>query len=985
MADAAFQQDGFVQPIAEAAAEVVYFEKSMILRQPSDVVLGRAFSAHSAAGSFGKVRTSATVRNFLLRDVVLDADTLLLLKDGKVIPETSYFLPEDVQNAVRVRHDALLRVVDTKDVIVACNRVHNHYHHWMTQCLPAIDWSLRQARSENVLLLLPRLEPWQDDTLALLGHAAVPRLVPEPGAQYLIPNAEYSEFLNGSTSFRLSRCLVATARQLADAVTPGLPAHRVIYVPCTNPYYGRIENEQELTDLLREQGVHILDRSAMTTAQRVALFRHADVVIGPHGEGLSDVMFCKPGSVLWELTPRHLQNACYNRLAQAAGLDYWGDLCESIPDDRNGGWRVDPGMLADRLSAISRLPVSMTSRSPATLPATDTTRSMPLDELMLEFESLGDNCEFGLIQRTVGIEPLGLLRFAGFFLTPEMRLEKLISSLIEGFEGLGAPETIELSTAGERREFVINETRYGLMYHTFKHEGDIDADKLRQSESRRLGFLRRKLFEDLASGEKIWVWKSNISPAQPQMLTLLRTLRDFGPNILLWVVEADTTHQPGTVECINEHLIKGYVERFAPYGRANEFIDVPWYEVCQKAYDLFRGNQQTDRVPEEQTQPSPSAAEMSAPHDTTEAPVLPEASLSESAAQVRDIEVSEQWVDASPTTLGQGFWDPRLQQDFRPVERTLDLRDHRLSQVFLDTIRMVLIRSDGHKIRETYYLMFPHEYDGASVRHDSVVWLDHHHDYVLGCNRGFGNYYHWMTQALPAIDWSLRNITSYNLKLALRKVGAWQEETLQLLGYNDVPRITLDESKHYFFPQVHYSDFLFGKTSFGVSVAANETYARLCDAALDGDSQPAEEVVYVARSDSAQRAMVNELEMIEALAREDVRIVVPGEHSVREQAGIFNRASMVIGAHGAGLTNIVFCRPGTIVYEFMPSFYTNSCYRRLAQAAGLTYCADIFDGGGDGFVHDISWRCDLSTILDRLRQFRRDGLPRPVTSIAAPP
>jgi hypothetical protein len=34
-------------------------------------------------------------------------------------------------------------------------------------------------------------------------------------------------------------------------------------------------------------------------------------------------------------------------------------------------------------------------------------------DLVLQFESLGDSCELGLVQRMVGVEPLGMFRFAG--------------------------------------------------------------------------------------------------------------------------------------------------------------------------------------------------------------------------------------------------------------------------------------------------------------------------------------------------------------------------------------------------------------------------------------------------------------------------------------------------------------------------------------------------------------------------------------------
>jgi len=215
-------------------------------------------------------------------------------------------------------------------------------------------------------------------------------------------------------------------------------------------------------------------------------------------------------------------------------------------------------------------------------------RRKPIDELVLEFESLGDNCEFGLVQRSVGAEPLGLLRFAGFYLPVEIRLERLAAALENDFVGLGLLETISVEAAGESREFLVNESAYNLMYHSFMHEGQIDPEVLRQREATRLSFLRRKLLEDLKNGEKIWVWKSNLKLPFDQIERLVTVLRRHGPNILLWVVEAGDADRPGSVERITDNLLKGYVERFAPYHNAPDISPQSWLEVCQATYDLCR-------------------------------------------------------------------------------------------------------------------------------------------------------------------------------------------------------------------------------------------------------------------------------------------------------------------------------------------------------------------------------------------------------------
>jgi capsular polysaccharide biosynthesis protein len=589
------------RPIAIAAAATTCFEATRIHQAAGTIRLGDELLQHlhqHVGLTFETIRLTTTVRNYVIENVVLDADTLVLVQDGQPIPETVYFLPSEKGRRPSVQHDALIRLPYDQDVIVGYNNAHQGYQHWLTQCLPAIDWSLRQQRNNPVCLLLPKLAPWQEDFIRLLDYESVPRLTPQPGARYAVPRIEYSEFLNGSTSFNICLSGIATARRILNAVPDASSPYRILYVRCTNPYYGSIENAEDVEALLKRHGAYIVDWRLIETSARINLFRHADLVIGPFGEGLTDILFSRAGSVLWEWMPRHHQNASINRLAQAAGIEYWGDLFESTTSGAASNWRIDLQKAEERLSGFLRGTAGLASGSG---PATDEAEALPLglsietggggrplNELLLGFESLGDNCDFGFVQRYAGVEPLGLLRFAAIAVPEDKRLERLVAALESKFDGLGAPGTVSVFLTGElgRRKYMARESVYNLQYHTGVSEGEMTPEELGQREIKRLGFLRRKFIEDLEAGEKIWVWKSTATREADQAKPLLAVLRVLGPNTLLWVVEADETHRPGTVEALEGDLLKGYVERNASYITDLEVSAYSWVETCQSAYAL---------------------------------------------------------------------------------------------------------------------------------------------------------------------------------------------------------------------------------------------------------------------------------------------------------------------------------------------------------------------------------------------------------------
>lgn len=208
---------------------------------------------------------------------------------------------------------------------------------------------------------------------------------------------------------------------------------------------------------------------------------------------------------------------------------------------------------------------------------------LPLEQMILGFESLGDNCEFGVVQRRMGVEPLGLLRFS------YVELPLLVRGLRCGFDGLGNADTVEVTVDGKDREFMVKESVYGMTCHTFQYEAQLSIDMVRQQQAARLNFLKRKLMEDIGAGEKIFVLK-RFPPLRPEeVLPVYAVLNELGRNWLLWMVPADAAHPPGTVEIVLSGLLRGYVDRFAPLDNAHELSLEAWTAVCEAAWRAVGG------------------------------------------------------------------------------------------------------------------------------------------------------------------------------------------------------------------------------------------------------------------------------------------------------------------------------------------------------------------------------------------------------------
>lgn len=83
--------------------------------------------------------------------------------------------------------------------------------------------------------------------------------------------------------------------------------------------------------------------------------------------------------------------------------------------------------------------------------------------------------------------------------------------------------------------------------------------------------------------------------------------------------------------------------------------------------------------------------------------------------------------------------------------------------------------------------------------------------------------------------------------------------------------------------------------------------------------------------------------------------------SMKEQVRAIQDASVIIGAHGAGLTHIVSATPGTVILEIISSEYRRPHFQLIAQWKGLEYHAINLAGS----------YADSAVVLDRLSSIMR--------------
>jgi hypothetical protein len=242
---------------------------------------------------------------------------------------------------------------------------------------------------------------------------------------------------------------------------------------------------------------------------------------------------------------------------------------------------------------------------------------------------------------------------------------------------------------------------------------------------------------------------------------------------------------------------------------------------------------------------------------------------------------------------------------------------------------------------------------------------------IAGFNALYDNYSHCVSESMASISLCLdvlRQRGADRVTIVTGKHRAFGRQHLEILlqGEPNIEIVELDRDEFITCDRLLYCDNLGPLTPPRV-VLEKAAYIDKIIAHCGLRNAVPHRRIYLARTDTKGRAVLNEADLIAGMTALGFQIFIASAVPVTEQIRTFREASFVVGPHGAGLTNVAFQQSGSILLELIQSSYLNTGLMRLAQIANVRYYSEMFfpDGAANP---DQSWTVDVERVLRVVRE-----------------
>lgn len=264
---------------------------------------------------------------------------------GWVLTKDRYFLIETSPEPEMFNYDKIRNRVFWPKVerihyktVLAYNRwTPNNYYHWLLEYLPRVSVFIDPPNNDfsdlfsyAKIILPPSPTPWMFKSLDMLG-VKEDRIIQPVGKQLRV---DQLIFIPGfEQPYNVPLWAIKWLRdRFSSYMNTSDPKNKRIYVSRRNAIHRRVRNEDEVVDSLRNYGFVEYVLEDMSLEEQISLFSQAEIVVGPHGAGFSNLVFSTNATLIDLFEPTHV-HPCFFNICYDTGQDYWYVMNEKV--DRN--------------------------------------------------------------------------------------------------------------------------------------------------------------------------------------------------------------------------------------------------------------------------------------------------------------------------------------------------------------------------------------------------------------------------------------------------------------------------------------------------------------------------------------------------------------------------------------------------------------------------------------------------------------------------
>lgn len=281
---------------------------------------------------------------------IVTENGVIISYDNKVFADFTFELGKSIEqhnvfktyiNKHQLKNDCLATITSAVGV---------GYFHWMFDCLPRLKLLEDSVEKIDCLIVPPKLKKFHIESLSYLNYSVDKLFYLKKTDHFMCTNLLVPSFPGKSGYIPKWACIYLRNKFLPNNIHP----YRLIYISRKDAIVRKLINENEIETYLKGRGFEIIEMSTHSFLEQVKICAEAKIVVGPHGAGLSNTVFCQNAKIIELFSPSYV-NVCYWRLSNVVSNEYHyiiGDETSGYPLDEWKDFRVDINKLKHLLNLI---------------------------------------------------------------------------------------------------------------------------------------------------------------------------------------------------------------------------------------------------------------------------------------------------------------------------------------------------------------------------------------------------------------------------------------------------------------------------------------------------------------------------------------------------------------------------------------------------------------------------------------------------------